>query len=245
VRAARRLVVDVEHGAFVFVLAAFGASVPALVYLGDIYWWEDPGELMSTPEFVFWAIAASVQGAVWAILIPTIIRTLFLPRPVSVAGAERKRGAQKRTLWEYRHGRGREILTPTILFSALIFSFVIPSFRIPPPLPLPAIDLKIGLLSVAPGAIALSAGVGIWLVHAALDADFSLGSPREWDLEEYVWLRDRLRGLLLVEATLLSVMIIGTAAMRNAIVALDPSTEFPPAWVMLYGAFFTTLLALA
>jgi hypothetical protein len=138
-----------------------------------------------------------------------------------------------------------ELVLSTVIFLVLILGFAVPSVEMLPETPFPHLRAKIDVLSVFPVIIALAGGLGIWLVHIGLDREFDTRRATEKAVDCYLWLRDQLRTLLFAEAALLSVTVLGTGGLRSAILAWNPKADFESTWIVLYGAFFSVLLALA
>jgi hypothetical protein len=226
VRILERLSVDVERGRTALFVATGGAALTAVVYFGDYWFWGDTYGFTDTPQFIAWMLLACGQSATWAVLVPILARC-----HLSLRG--------------YWKGHVRELALSTLIFMGLILGFSIPSVEMLPSTPFANLGAKIAVLSPFPIIIALAGGLGIWLVHIGLDRDFDAQEEGEEAISRYLRLRDHLRTLLLAEAALLSVSVIGTGAMRSAILAWNSDVDFRATWIVLYGAFFSVLLALA
>lgn len=223
----------------VFAWAAAGTLLCTLVFLGDFPWWptdQATDRFTGTPEFYFWMFVACAQGAVWGILLRTLLNAARRAPPEASPTGGTWIGDIYKRFW-------RQLVFPTVLFGLLIVVFAIASVQMSE-VPLPGVRWKVLLLSIVPVALALTAGVGIWLLHAGLVEGRKSSADSGTRLVQYLWFRDQLRILLLVEATLLSVQIVGAASMRNAVTA-GSSVPFPQGWVVLFGAFYSALLALA
>lgn len=225
-RVLERLSIDIAHGRHALLVAFLGALLSPAVYLSDYWLWGDTDGFTATPEFVVWMLLICGQSATWAVLVPILARCHL-------------------DLRGYWRGHGRGLAASAFVFLFLIAVFANVSAAKLPPTPLPHLTTKIAILSIVPIVIALAGGLGIWLVHVGLDREFGHRRSTEKAVDRFLRLRDQLRTLLLAEAALLSVSVVGTGALRSAIIAWDPSVDLSPTWIILYGIFFSVLLAAA
>jgi hypothetical protein len=185
-----------------------------------------PPAFSTTREFDIYAIFTGLQTALW-----------FLVAWPAIATVKR--------LW--RHGRGAWMW---ILPAALLVGATLASQRLgfksglyPPPLHHHAARNNVLLLlGAVPGFAAL---VGIWLVDVV--ATRTAFPPTERGVDEYRSLRADLERLRLILAAIVGMLVLSTGAYRNAVVAggVTSAKGFPSSLVLVYGASFTIIVALA
>jgi hypothetical protein len=114
--------------------------------------------------------------------------------------------------------------------------------------PLPNFHVKIVLLNLLGASVALVGVIGITLVHAALADRFpQKGTFDEHDVEKLLGLQAHLRRLLALDGVIIGAAVLSSGALRNALLAYNqdnPTFSFPEEYVLIYGAFFSALLAL-
>ena len=99
-------------------------------------------------------------------------------------------------------------------------------------------------LSLVGCAIALYGVLALGRVHYALH---HTKIPANSDgIASYLELRAILQRVLLVEGAIIGAAVLASGALRNAVVAFHDhdDSKFPRELVLVYGAYFTTLLAL-
>jgi hypothetical protein len=105
--------------------------------------------------------------------------------------------------------------------------------------------LLISGLGWVAGSIAAS---GIWLLHGEMKELLARPVPGPGELEELLALRDKLQRFLAVSGTIIGLAILGAGAERNMISAYTADFHvtggFPIEYVLIYGLFFSGLLAL-
>jgi hypothetical protein len=206
------------------VLAAI-ITLAVLLY----HWKESPAseEFVRSPTFLIWAVLLCAQSALWVALAPTTVQSL-------------------RSLYS-EVGPDRRLIVGLVLTAIAIVALVVgfEHFFSPyvPDYPLADHRTKLGVLTGAGFLVGLSALVGIWLVEAAIErrrADNSMEA-----LAEYLRLRDDLRRFLDTAAAIIAAATLSTGGLRGAVAANVPRADFPPEYVLYYGAFFSLLLVLA
>ena len=124
--------------------------------------------------------------------------------------------------------------------------------------------IKIGILGLIGATVAMYGVLGIWAVYRRLKQMFDDGGLGLKDVPRYLVLQAKLRLLLLIVGSLLGLTILTVGAERNAVTAWAepscPSTtplqtfvlgpahcdaHFPAEYMLIYGFFFTVLLAFA
>jgi hypothetical protein len=209
-------------------LCGVGAAVGAAINFHDYpsYYGGLERSFLSTPEFQLFLFLGLVQAMFWgAVSLPV----------VQLIRAYRGRYG----------GYRREMLVCSLLFVALLFPtrWVTPSCEYP----FPHHEWKTFLMSSIGFVVALGAAYGSLLVNVALARlTHEAGSDAD-RLRTYLGLRAQLLRLLSISATLLFLATLAQDAKRRAVGALPlpecvPDFGFPR--VLLYGLFFTILLAL-
>jgi hypothetical protein len=119
--------------------------------------------------------------------------------------------------------------------------------KVPPPWPLAHHSLKVAPVIAVALLVALVAFIGIWLVGVALQQLPKENPPAATDVEHFVSLRNDLNMLLAIAAGIIGLATLATGALRNAVLALNakPTFDFAAQYVLVYGLFFTGLLAIA
>jgi hypothetical protein len=111
---------------------------------------------------------------------------------------------------------------------------------------------KVLALSLLGAGVALIGIAEIALVKFALDNDPPVGGSSA-DVERYLCLRTLLQRILGIEGAIIGAAVLATGGLRNAVVAYDALLvknklpvhgTFPREYVLIYGAFFTLILAL-
>jgi hypothetical protein len=108
----------------------------------------------------------------------------------------------------------------------------------------------VNVISVAVVCVTLS---GLWLIRAIVETtpwnDGSSVEPGQIESSKvvlYLLLRKRIQSFILVLGAILSLGTVARAALRHALLKEGVSRDqFPPETILMFGAYFTTLLALA
>jgi MFS family permease len=91
----------------------------------------------------------------------------------------------------------------------------------------------------------LPAAIGIWSVQVAARTANSNTKPHEKHIREHLRFQRLLRQFVLILGTVIGLAILATGASRGASIAAGVSPEdFPVILVLIYGAYFTLLIAL-
>jgi hypothetical protein len=185
--------------------------------------WEDAGGFLDNPETVVWLTLLCAQAGIWAIVFAARSGTLRelaagASLPVTIAGF-------------------------SLLFALVALAVIVPPLTSGAPTPLPAHRLKVTLFIVLAFVAAGPWIRAIWRVGTIARAD-GLATEGKHPFDGYLRLREHLSHAV----TILSVIVVGvtlsTGALRLAVKAWDPKAEFPAASVLVYGGFFSLLLAL-
>jgi hypothetical protein len=237
------------RGLWFFALAIGGLSAGAAVILWDHGdWTGDQKDFAWSGPFMLWGALICAQTAAWAVAVPML--------------AGRRKGLAH--LWEKRIVVAGAVLWLFALVGAGIGaygpdhgdwgSFEYVDHR----------TIKIGILGAAGSAVAMYGVLGLWAVYRELKEKLGQGGIGLDYLGRYIVLQEKLQALLVIVGSLLGLTIFAVAAERNAVLAWgDPDcptqtplqkfvfgpahceTHFPPEYMLIYGFFFTTLLAFA
>ena len=186
------------------------------------------GHFGQTGEFKLWFFVICAQTAFWAALVRPLLAWVI---------------ADLRDVWPGHRG---EILAMTVPCAVLLEGFLVfVTAHSGIHYPLPHHTAKMMVLSELGSAVALIGVLCIALTDAKLAELKNLSAVGIEDLESYAELRDKLRLLVTIEGAIIGVAVLSSGALRNALLASHPhSSEFPSEYVLVYGAFFSLLLAL-
>lgn len=184
-------------------------------------------ELVEAPQFWLWFFLLALSAAVAIISGMLVLNSL-------------------RQLKEYLAGNRIEIAV-SCLVVALMFLFATPTMSLPQRLHVLRYHrIKMLLLTGLNFLVALLAGVGIWLVHAALRTKLDKVEADSEQVEAFLQLRDHLQRLLSILGLLIGVGTLAAGSLRNLLIStgVAEKSDFPAELVLVYGAFFTVLVAL-
>jgi hypothetical protein len=212
-----------------FILGALAAAVllffDALV--GGSAWEEAGRRFLRRPETLVWLTLLAAQAGLW------------------VVGW----GAARALLAQLSEGRSRAVtITGFALVGLLVVAvIVLPAVTTPTATPLPLHRPKI-ITFIVLGALAAAPWIeAIWRVGtiatkrgAVLEADES--APLAFD--SYLRLREQLGQAVVVLGVIVAGLTLTTGALRLAILKETPAADFPISSVLVYGGFFSLLLAL-
>jgi hypothetical protein len=216
--------------ASVIVLATVGGLGGAAILFGDRRSWPATNARFThNGSFLLWAFVIVVQAAIW----PTAVAWIW---------------PDLQRLRIHWRGNQREILESLGLLAAATWAGVLGgSLAEKFPSYLPHHTAKLLVLSGFGWLAGSVAATGIWLVHGALK-EMLARSPQEGDLEELLDLRETLQRFLFVSGSIIGLAILGAGAERNMIAAFvgdsTKPTGFPIEFVLIYGCFFSAILAL-
>jgi hypothetical protein len=225
------------------VLGVLGAAVGFGILFADYVFGSFDGvdqKFLGQPNTIFWISVVCAQAALWAVIAVPVSQALCELTPLEHPGRARLAGA---------------VLTVVALL------FVLGSHRAAPNYPLPHHGFKVFLLSAWGYGVALLAAVAIWRIHGEVsDAIAQRRQPTASDVSSLLRRRRLLNRMLAIQGGILGAAIISTGALRQALLAwndylndhpvyrkLHPDAavaEFPYVYVLIYGAFFSALLAL-
>jgi len=201
---------------------------------------------ISTPQFLVWVMLLCAQAALWALAIVPLLRALR-----GLARGLREDGSLTGTTVA-----GIAVSAVALTTAAVLFAFaprILPSqltsrTRLPQQWPLPEHTLKVSIIVSVAIVIGVLAIVGIWMAGIALQSLPGKVLVESGDVERFLELRGALNGLLAFAGGIIGLATLSTGALRNAVLALNPTSpkyEFDAQYVLVYGLFFTGLLAIA
>jgi hypothetical protein len=208
------------------------------------------------PEFVLWLLILCAQAAVWTLALLLPIRRIFFRR---VRELPRKEGLK------------RFVLPLELVGAALVLAALAAALSMPPHLvshfgspgrlsnaldklprgsewPVPNYELKIGVFEALGFFVGISGVVTMWIVGLTFKK-LEQTADRSKRLVEFVTRRDELNTLLTIIGVIVGLGTLATGALQNAISTLHdhyPSqTQFPREYVLIFGLYYSALLALA
>jgi hypothetical protein len=209
----------------IIALAICGGGVGySIVRVGGL----GPSEFTTTGEFRLWLFLNTAQTAMWALATVALVR-LLRSRALAASAQE----ARSSVMWTVAVAS-----VPTVGFTLAALAQSNLSY------PLPHHDAKLLVLNLLGSAVALAGVAVLARVHFALRHDAFEATAA--GVSDYLRLRAVLQQALAIEGAILGAAILAAGALRNVVVAWhngDDST-YPPEYVLLWGTFFTLLLAL-
>jgi hypothetical protein len=187
-----------------------------------------PSKLTHLAEFRLWLFLIAAQTSLWAIGAAVFLAPqLRLP----VAGLSAT-------------ARVPVVASVAATAAPLVAFFVYAKYTLDLHYPLPYHEWKILALSLIGMGVALLGVAQLALVKAALENEPASGTLA--DVERYLGLRTLLERVLAVEGAILGAAILSAGGLRNTVVAFHShdQSSFPRDYVLVYGAYFTLLLAL-
>ncbi|MBV9211921.1 MAG: hypothetical protein JOZ52_14865 [Acidobacteria bacterium] len=185
-------------------------------------------------ETLVWLSLMAAQTAVWAIVIAPLWKTLQ-----AYAG--------------YFFQNVAQVMLPIICLIALFLLPVLLLSKYIYRSPLKYHRGKLRIMSVTGGLIAAIAVINMLLIQAA---SYSVSGSTETQIKTYLSLRSELHTQLFFLGVIIGLATLATGALRNAILAAEnrePATPdkakkrraYPAELVLLYGLYYTMLLAFA
>ena len=224
--AARRLNGELSTWKLLAVLLA-GALFGWVVVFGDFHWWDDTHrDFAGNGAFVLWAALMCAQTALWALALAWLLPTVG------------------RLRIEYRDENRSEVIYST----ALIFGMIVllagggPIFNAWPDY-VPRHAVKVGLLTLVGALVGLVAARGVWFVHGGLKKLARGDLRNESALTMFLALQSDLYRLLQTLGAILGLIILSASAQRQAVLAYKPKTDYGYELVLVYGFFFSILVA--
>lgn len=222
----RRLDQDVSTWKVLVVLIG-GALFGFVVVFADFPWWDEHHRTFSGKgAFVLWAGLMCAQTALWALALAWL-----LP---SVARLRAQYGRKNRT----------EVVVSTTMILAIIVLLAVGGAIVNAwPDYVPHHSAKIGLLTLVGALVGLVAARGVWFVHGGLKQLAAEDLGTEKALSTFLSLQSELHRFLGTLGAILGLIILSASAQRRAVLAYAPATEYGYELVLVYGLFFSILVA--
>jgi len=103
--------------------------------------------------------------------------------------------------------------------------------------------VKIGLLTLVGAVVGLIAARGVWFVHGGLKQLSAEDLATEKALKIFLALQGDLQRFLTALGAILGLIIVSAGAQRQAVLAYAPATDYDYELVLVYGLFFSILVA--
>ncbi len=207
--------------------ALIGSALTPAILLPGAWASRASRTFVGTFGFHIWVVTLGAQTAFWGVIAIPLWRSL-------------------RTFREEIRSHRLGVFGTALAFIAILAGGPV-AMRLPRLNPLDGATWKVTLLSSIGGlAVGIPALTGMVLVQIASRRRFRSRPPSKRDVERFVAMRNDLQRFLLVAGAMIALTTLATGVLRNALLTdgLDPA-RFPPELVLLYGAFFTAVIALA
>jgi hypothetical protein len=218
-----------------FVLAALGGAAGALTIFFDNFfraWEPEQWHAVRTGPYTVWILLLCLQPAVWGAALVPLWRTV-------------------KPLLPYWNAAKSDLTFLMLAFALAVgVGFAAGPLLTRFPDFLPWYHWKLLGLSIVGGFIGLLAVFGMWLAHVKL-RQMARAPVTEKSVAEFLAVRETLHNLLLFVGALIGMAILAAGAERQAIAAYSALTNandpgrFPAEYVLVYGIYFSALLALA
>jgi hypothetical protein len=218
-----------------FVLAALGGAGGVLTLFFDNFfraWEPEQWHAVRAGPYTVWVLLIGLQAAVWGAALAPLWRTVKPLFPY----------------WE--KGKGDLVFLTLAFALAVVVGIGAGPFLVHIPNFLPWHEWKLLGLSAVGGSVGLLAVFGMWLAHVRLRG--MAGEPvTDASVDDFLAVRETLHNLLLFVGALIGLAILAAGGERQAVAAYSELTKvkdpgrFPPEYVLVYGIYFTALLALA
>lgn len=216
--------------AAVLVIGLVGAAAGAGVMYADWPFPKNEG-FTATGPFFLWVFLLCAQAALWPVLAIAIAASL-------------------RILWPFGEGSWRRVALATCSIAVALGLLNVASVlahRSSYMVPFPYVQAKLAVFNGVGGAVAISALLGMVLVHAGLTRlarDVSSEPGRGTSISDLLLLREHLQRLLAIEGAMIGGAVLAYAGLRNAVLADSPNEQFPRELVLIYGGAFSIALGL-
>ena len=211
-----------------FILGALAAAALLFfdVLAGGSSWEVAGRQFLRRPETLVWLTLLTAQAGLW------------------VVGW----GAVRGLLAQLIQGRSREVsITGFALIGVLVVAvIVVPAVTTPTATPLPLHRPKV-IAFIVLGALAAAPWIeAIWRVGtiARMSPTPVVDQSRPHAFDTYLRLRELLGHAVVVLGVIVAGITLTTGALRLAVLAHTPAANFPISSVLVYGGFFSLLLAL-
>jgi hypothetical protein len=217
--------------AAVLVIGLLGATAGAGVMYVD---WPFPGSaegFTATGPYFLWVSLLCAQAALWPVVAIAIAASL-------------------RVLWPFGEDRWARVALATCSIAAawgLVSVASVLARRSSYKVPFPHFGEKLVVFFGVGGAVAISALLGMVLIHTGLTRlapNVSSEPACDRCLNDLLLLREHLQRLLAIEGAIIGAAVLAYAALRNAVLADPPEQAFPRELVLIYGGAFSIALGL-
>jgi hypothetical protein len=248
------------ESAALFLMVALGGALAALIVFADFaFWWlaqldgvpltsnpflEDHATLrfIGQPQTLLWLFAVCLQMGFWL--------AIQLPAWKMMSELEGPSGR-----WRGRHLAGR-----LVLWSLVVAGVITAGLLSQRTYPLPGHGIKMSFITFIGFLAMLPAVAVVTRVHLRastildwprnddgwIDELSSISERRSNPVAGFLRLRELLDNALLILGTVVGAAILSSGALRNAVLAREgaSASDFPIELVLVYGLFFTGLLAI-
>lgn len=104
-------------------------------------------------------------------------------------------------------------------------------------------SVKIAFLTMVGALVGLVAAQGVWLVHGGLKRLAARDLRDDLSVPTFLSLQGDLNHFLSILGAILGLIVLAASAQRRTVLAFAPATDFPYEGVLLYGLFFSILVA--
>jgi hypothetical protein len=222
----RRLEGDLSTWELLVALLA-GELFGFVVVFGDYLWWDEHHrDFSGNGAFVLWAGLMCAQTGLWTLALGWLLPTIGRLRA------------------EYGDENRREVTYSTVLILGIIALVAVgaPLINTWPDYVLHHV-VKIALLTTVGALVGLVAARGIWFVHGGLKKLGAEDLGTESAQKTFLSLQSDLRRFLGTLGAILGLIILSAGAQRRAVLAYAPGTEYGYELVLVYGFFFSILVA--
>jgi len=213
-------------GLLVLVLA--GAAFGLLVLYGDYAAWNAHQRAFArhSGAFGLWVGLMCAQTALWALALAWLLPVV------------------RRLRLEYGDENRSERIGSTAVILVLIVALAIGGPRRSHwPDYIQNHTYKIAFLTIVGALVGLVAAEGVWLVHGGLKRLAASDLRGDLSVPTYLSLQADLNRFLAVLGAILGLIVLSASAQRETVLAFRHNTNFPYEGVLLYGFFFSLLVA--
>jgi len=207
--------------ATIFILTFAGLSVDTLLS-------KEGEKFLDSPEALLWVFLSCIKTVF-------VVLSYFPVRQILIDLKQSKNGT-------------RNDLQSLVIGMTIIIPLFLPLRGI---VVFPLLAIKFGLLTFITAFVSWKAMSGMWLLHAHFDRLSKRVMSRhdnELDqihLEYFLRLRHNLQELLFINGAIIGLSTLVAGAMRNAVLSLTTTVSIPKEYVLIYGIYFTFILAFA
>jgi hypothetical protein len=211
----------------VLVVLLAGAVFGWVVVFADFPWWDQAHrDFAGAGAFVLWSTLICTQTGLWGLALAWLLPSVGRLRD------------------QYGDKNQTEVVASTTMILAIILALVIggPSLNDWPDY-VPHHVVKVGLLTLVGALVGLVAARGVWFVHGGLKQLTEEDLRTEKALKTFLDLQTNLDRFLGTLGAILGLLILSAGAQRRAVLAYAPNTDYGYELVLVYGFFFTILIA--